>query len=127
MESRGRKLLVLIVALVLVPVAFALGAARKGPNLVVSSPGAAPKALKAGTAVAVKVKVKNSGKLKAKASRLQLVLSRDAKRDPADTALAGALRVKALAKGKSATVKGKLTVPKTVVNGTYTLLVCADA
>ena len=70
----------------------------------------------AGGSLTVSVTVKNAGKRKVKAQTVGLALTK--------LKLTGSLKVKALAAGKKATAKGKVTLPKTVAPGAYKLVAC---
>ncbi len=94
------------------------------PALKVSKPAGSPAAVAAGGALTVSVKVKNPGKRKAKAQTVRVVLSKDGRADAKDIKLAGVLKLKALAGRKSATAKGKLTVPNGAAAGSYKLIAC---
>ena len=93
-----------------------MAAAAKAPALKLSKLSGAPAAVAPGDAFTVKVTVKNTGKRKAKAQTVTVSLTK--------LKLNGSLKVKALKARKSATVKGKVTVPKTAAAGTYKLTAC---
>ncbi|WP_028062594.1 RHS repeat-associated core domain-containing protein [Solirubrobacter soli] len=93
-----------------------VAAAAKAPALKLSKLSGAPATVAPGDAFTVSVTVKNPGKRKAKAQTVSVSLSK--------LKLNGSLKVKALKARTSATVKGKVTVPKTAAAGTYKLTAC---
>src|SRR3954468_14956649 len=95
----------------LVAMALASGADAAAAKTTLSKVAGAPASVRAGDSFTVSVTVRNPGARKAKAAKVTLLLSKDARVDAKDLALGGALKVKALAPRKRATVRGKVVVP----------------
>src|ERR1700754_1976066 len=109
----------------LVAMAAAFGAdAAAAAAVKVAKPAGVPATVSAGQSFSVTVTIRNPGARKAKAAKVSLLLSKDARADAKDLALGGALKVKALAPRKRATVKGMVVVPAGASAGTYRLLAC---
>ncbi len=97
------------------------------PNLVVTRVGTPPVELLAGTAFTVTDLTANAGDLPlAGVSRTRFFLSADAVRDAGDTALVGDRWVPALDGGVADAGSTRVTLPRSIADGSYRLLVCAD-
>src|SRR4051794_24346475 len=99
----------------------AAGAVR--PDLLVRRLTKPPGSARRGQQFSVKATVANRGKAKAKASTLGFLLSRDARADVRDLALA-AKKVRRIAAGKAAKVTARLTVPALAGTGRWEVLAC---
>ena len=113
---RGRRAAVWLLAALFALIGADVAAAAKAPTLKLSKLSGAPATLAPGDAFTVRVTVMNTGKRKAKAQSVSVALTK--------LKLSGNVKVKALAPRKSATVKGKVTVPKTAPAGSYKLTAC---
>jgi len=115
--GRGRWVVAwLLVSLFALLSADVAAAAKARATVKPTKVSGAPATVAAGDSFTVKVKVKNAGKRKAKAQTVKLALTK--------LKLSGKIKVKRLAPRKSATVKGRVTVPRTAKPGTYKLTAC---
>jgi hypothetical protein len=115
-----------VAAGVLATAAAPASAATSRPDLKVKTVSPAPVQATIGDTLKLSVTVKNAGKGKAKASKVAVYLSKDARRNRGDVRLGGAPKVKKLKKGKSAKTTRSYTVPDGTKPGTYRLVACAD-
>src|SRR3954451_9849513 len=113
---RGRRAAVWLLAALFALLGTDVAAAANAPALKLSKLSGAPAAVAPGDALTVSVTVTNAGRRTAKAQAVSVSLTR--------LKLDGSLKVKALKPRKSATVKGKVTVPRTAAAGSYKLTAC---
>ena len=114
----------LIVLCVVPPTAF--GAAKRGPDLMLSSLSSAPGQLAPGSTFSESFAEKNIGNKRARASTTDFYLSLSAKLGQGATQLTGAVRIPALKARKKKKVTATLAVPKVTAAGSYLLIGCAD-
>lgn len=105
----------------------ATGAAHAGPkaDLAVTST-TAPAKTTTGKSFTVRTKVRNAGLRKSAATSVRYYLSKNAKKDAGDRALAGSARLKRLVGGTSWDVSAKVKVPKGTAPGKYYVLACVQ-
>lgn len=101
-------------------------AARKRPDLLVSSVTTSATSVVRAHRITVRETTKNSGSTRAHRSRTQVLLSKDAHRSRGDKILA-TRKVRALKAHSHITAKITVTIPARTAPGSYRLVVCADA
>src|SRR5436190_10414941 len=114
----------LVVLLVSVTPATA-AAAKRRPDLVVTTISAPPANVAPGGSLTMFDTTKNAGKAKAGKSSSGYYLSTNAAKDAADLRI-GTRKVGALKPKKRSAGSVKLTVPSVIANGAYSVLACAD-
>lgn len=97
-----------------------------GGDVAVQSVAVQPASVRAGDRIAVTVIVGNAGALPVSAATVRHYLSANAVRDASDPPLIGTRRVGPLAPNASTAVAFDLTVPSTVVAGSYFVVTCAE-
>ncbi len=123
---RGRILLLIGVAALLVAGAAIGGPGSARPDLVVTSLGKPPASLDTGKSFSLKTTVKNGGSVRAGASTVLFLLSANKRSDPADVRLTGRRKLGRLNAGKSSRFTQTLRIPTTTPARAYYVLACAD-
>jgi RHS repeat-associated protein len=127
---QGKRLgLAMLVAAIVIAVAVAapgLAAAPRRPDLTVKALSTATPSVAPGGKLAITAKVADGGPGKAAGSTLAAYLGKGHKHSRSDVKL-GTLATPAVRAGKTAALKGNLTVPASTASGSYTLLACADS
>ena len=103
-----------------------VSATPNGVDLVETAVGNPPTVAAPGGSFSVSDTVKNNGLVTAGASTTQYYLSADQQKDVSDVPPGGSRLVPSLAAGQTSNGNATVTIPSTMLSGTYYLLVCAD-
>jgi hypothetical protein len=122
--SKGAICGAVCVGLILLPASS--GAARKRPELKVTSLDGLPAAVAPGSEFEVRDTVRNKGR-RAKRTTNRYFLSENRVRESADVKLEGSRKVPRLKRREKSTETVELGIPRDTTRGAYRLIVCADA
>ena len=124
---RAPSLAAAVVVVLVIVAATALGAANRGPDLLLSSVSAPSTQLPPGSMFGESITKKNIGNKRARASITAFYLSPAAKLGHGAIQLAEAVRIRALDAGKKIKRTANLVIPRAIAAGSYFLIDCADA